>query len=321
MKILAATDGSKHAEAAVRFAAWLASSLRGARLEVVLVGDVGADLLGQAGGRAFRVRSPMLEEYRRWARRALDRAAREARRYGVAARCHYVETNFAPVATVVLRAAEARRAGLVVVGSTGRGAVGRALLGSVARRIIHVARLPVVVVPARIPVRRGERIRLLAATDGSRGSTLAVRTAASLARQARRARLDVITVSTLRRDLALGFSSAVVSFIPVGDLRKADRRAADRILQQASRAARARGVRARLRFLEPRTASSVADSLAAAARRDGVHLIAVGSHGRGALEEWALGSVTRRLVSVSRRPLLVVRAPAVRAERRRRRSA
>jgi nucleotide-binding universal stress UspA family protein len=321
MKILAATDGSKHAEAAVRFAAWLASSLPGARLEVVLVGDVGSDLLGQAGGRAFRVRSPMAEEYRRWARRALDRAAREARRYGVPVRCHYVEANFAPVAAVILRAAEKWRAGLVVVGSTGRGAMGRALLGSVARRIIHVARRPVVIVPARIRVRRGERIRLLAATDGSQGSTLAVRAAASLARQARRARLDVVTVSTLRRDLALGFSSAVVSFIPVGDLRKTDRRAAERMLQQASRAARARGVRVRLRFLEPRTMSPVADSLAAAAARDGAHLIAVGSHGRGALEEWALGSVTRRLVSVARRPLLVVRAPAARAGRRGRRPA
>jgi nucleotide-binding universal stress UspA family protein len=307
MKILAATDGSRHAEAAIRFAAWLARGLRGGRLEVVLVGDVGTVLIGQGGGAASRARSPMEEEYRGWARKALDRAAREALRQGVEARCRYVEASVAPVAGVITRAADALRADLIVLGSTGRGAMGRALLGSVTRRVIHLARRPVVVVPASVAVRRGERLRILVGTDGSRGSDAAIRSAASLARRARRASLEVVTVSTLRRDLALGFSSAVLSFIPYRELQSSERRAADRILQRAARAARSGGARAALHFLESRTERPIADLLALEARRRRAHLTAVGSHGRAAVEEWALGSVTRRLLSVARRPVLVVR--------------
>ncbi|MGH9367551.1 MAG: universal stress protein, partial [Thermoanaerobaculia bacterium] len=152
MKILAATDGSRPAESAVRFAAWLASAFPGGKLEVVLVGDVGTELVGQGGG-AARVRLVMEEEYRRWARRALEHAARQALRQGVAARCRYVEASLAPIARVISRAADQLRADLIVVGSAGRGAVGRAFFGSVARRLLGLARRPVVVVPAAVTAR------------------------------------------------------------------------------------------------------------------------------------------------------------------------
>ncbi len=307
MKILAATDGSRRAQAAVRFAAGLASAFRGGSLDIVLVGDVGTELIGQGGGSADRLRSRMEEEYRRWARRALDRAAREALRLKVKARCRYVEAKLAPVADVIARASEALRADLIVVGSAGRGTVGRALFGSVARRLIHIARRPVVVVPAAVRVRRGESLRILAATDGSRASTAAIRFAATAVRRARRASLEVLTVGTLRRDLAVGFSAAVLALVPYEDLRESERRAADTILRKAAQAARARGVRARVRFFEPRTTRRVADLIAARARRARAHLVVVGSEGRGAVEAWAVGSVALRLVSISRRPVLLVR--------------
>lgn len=309
MKILAATDGSRHAQDAVRFSAWLASCFPGCRLEVVLAGDVGTELVVQGGGSASRVRSRMDAEYRRWALRALDRAVREARKLGVKARCHYVEASLAPVAGVIARATKALHADLLVVGSTGRGAVGRAVFGSVARRLIHQAPRPLVVVPAPVKARRGEALRILAASDGSRGSAAAIRAAASLARRARRSRLEVLTVGTLRRDLAVAFSSAVLAFVPYGELREAEARAAERILSKAGKAARAGGARAKLRFLEPRTSQPVADLVAAEARREGAHLIAIGTVGRGAVERWVLGSVTARLLSVSRRPVLVIRPP------------
>ena len=307
MRILAATDGSRQAQSAVRFAAWLASAFRAGRLEIILVGDVGEELISQGGGKAARLRSPMVEDYRSWAQRALDRAAREALRLGVKTRCHYVEASLAPVADVLSRAADVKRADLLVVGSAGRGAAGRALFGSVARRLVHVARRPVVVVPAPVAARKGDALRILAATDGSRGSAAAIRLAASLVRRARRGRLEALTVGTLRRDLAMAFSSAVLAFVPYGELQETERRTAARILQQAARAARAGGARVKLRFLEPRSSRPIAELLALEARRTGVHLVVVGTEGRGTIARWALGSVTERLLSASRRPVLVVR--------------
>jgi nucleotide-binding universal stress UspA family protein len=307
MRILAATDGSRHAQAAVRFAAWLASSFRGGRLDIVLVGDVGPGLIAQGGGGASRVRSAVEEDYRRWAGTSLDRAAREALRLRVKARCHYVEASLAPVAGVVSRTADVLRADLIVVGSAGRGAVGRAVFGSVARRLAQTARRPVVVVPASVAARRGDPLRILAATDGSRGATLAIRAAASLASRARRGSLDVLTVGTLRRDLAIGFSSVVLSMLPYRELQESERHAADRILRRAGAAARSAGMRPKLRFLEPRAARPVAELIAAEARRSRAHLVAVGTEGHGAMEAWVIGSVTSRLLAVSRRPVLVIR--------------
>jgi nucleotide-binding universal stress UspA family protein len=310
MRVLVATDGSRQAGAAVRFAAWLVAGFPGARLEVMLVGDVGTELVGQGGGAAERVWSAMDEEYRRWALRSLDRAAREALRFSVKARCHYVEASLAPIAAVISRAADRLGADLIVVGSAGRGAVGRAVFGSVARRLTHTARRPVVVVPAPVPVRRGDPLRILAATDGSRGAMVAVRAAARLARRARRGRLEVVTVGTLRRDLALGFSAVVLSMVPYPELQASERREARAILRKAARATG--GTPARLRFLEPRSSRPPADLLAGEARRKGAHLIVVGTEGHGAVGGWMVGSLTARLLAKSRRPVMVVRPPGKR---------
>jgi nucleotide-binding universal stress UspA family protein len=306
MKILAATDGSRHAESAVRFAAWLASRFRGGRLEVVLAGDVGLDLL--EGDR--RAVSPAMQtEYRRWARGALESGVRLARQFGVKATCRYLEAKrLAPIARVLSDAADAARADLIVVGSAGRGTVGRAVFGSVTRGLLGVARRPVVVVPAPVSTPPGAALHLLAATDGSAGSAAAIRCAASLARRARRAHLEIVTVGTLRHDLALGYSSAVLGFLRLEELRASERAAARRILERAARESRRGGAEAAVRFLEPRSSLPVADALAREAGRRGAHLVAVGTTGRGRVERWALGSVTRRLITASRRPVLVVQA-------------
>ncbi len=304
MKILAATDGSARSLAAVRFAAWLGTSMR-ADVEVVLVGDVAS-----LEGLSEAARRTMKFEYRRWAMRALGRAEGELRRAGARGVCRYVAARrLEPIAEALAHAASAARADLVVVGTRGRGAVGRALLGSVARRLVHVCRRPLVVVPGPVVARRGDALRLLVATDGSAGAAGATRLAAKLARRARPSRVEVVTVSTLRRDLSVGFSSAILSFLPYEELRQSEQRAGERILRSADGSLRPLGVRARTILLEPRDAGPVADALAARARKTGAHLIAVGRAGRSALADWALGSVARRLLGISRRPVLLAAAP------------
>lgn len=309
MRILAATDGSRIAEAAVRFAAWLASRFPRGTLEIVLIGDAAAALV--TGARlSSRTRRTMEEEYRRWARRALALAARDASRFGARPETRYVEAQHVePIARTLDREARRRRADLLVVGSRGTGAVGRALLGSVARRLVHVSSRPVIVVPAPARAPRASALSILAATDGSRVSNGAVRFAADLARQAREGELEVVTVGTLRRDLTLGFSGAVLSLVPIRELRASERLATERILRAAVHAVRGSGIRPALHALEPRTRRPVADVLAGFARRRDAHLLVVGREGRSTLDELALGSVTRRLLSVSRRPVLVVGPP------------
>jgi len=68
-------------------------------------------------------------------------------------------------------------------------------------------------------------------------------------------------------------------------------------------------------MLESRSIRPVADRIAAEARRARAQLTAVGTEGHGAIEAWAMGSVTQRLLAVSRRPVLVVRPPSRRVRR------
>jgi nucleotide-binding universal stress UspA family protein len=54
----------------------------------------------------------------------------------------------------VNRVAAEIRADLVVIGTHGRSMLERALLGSVAERVIRTSRIPIVVVPAPAPASR-----------------------------------------------------------------------------------------------------------------------------------------------------------------------
>ncbi len=56
-----------------------------------------------------------------------------------------------PAAEIIRHAAH-WKADLIVVGSHGRGTMGRLLLGSVAQKVLHEAQCPVMVVPHRRPV-------------------------------------------------------------------------------------------------------------------------------------------------------------------------
>jgi nucleotide-binding universal stress UspA family protein len=63
-----------------------------------------------------------------------------------------IKTGVDGVADLIAEAAEEVEADLIVVGTHGRGAVAGALLGSVAKRLLHIAKSPVLVVtPSHVP--------------------------------------------------------------------------------------------------------------------------------------------------------------------------
>jgi nucleotide-binding universal stress UspA family protein len=88
----------------------------------------------------------ILKSYRKSSQKKLDALLRRARGAGVRARGLLVEGM---PADAIVRAARARRAGTIVVGTHGRTGVARVFLGSVAGRVVASARCPVLTVRGR----------------------------------------------------------------------------------------------------------------------------------------------------------------------------
>lgn len=136
MRLLLATDLSEASSSATDQAFDLASRL-GATLLVVSVIDPGSLLL--PGGR-FRARVDQVRERREQQAQALVERGREAG----------VEVSFlvwtGDPGDQIVSAAEAEHVDMVLVGSHGRGAVGRLFLGSVSEHVVRNAPCPVLVV-------------------------------------------------------------------------------------------------------------------------------------------------------------------------------
>ncbi len=160
-------------------------------------------------------------------------------------------------------------------------------------------------------------MKILVATDGSRGADAAVRFAARLAGSCRRGTVVILTVSTLRNDLRLSFPRSLRSLLPYSELARVERDGLHRILDEARRRAGAHAPRSEVRLLDPRTPRSTAQAILEEADRQKADLIVVGSEGRSALAGWALGGVAQALVSRSHRPVTVVHPPAGRKRRAR----
>jgi nucleotide-binding universal stress UspA family protein len=138
-KLLLATDLTDASIAATEEAFELAGRL-GAALLVVSIIDPGSLLL--PGGR-FRVRVDQVREQREQLAQALVERGRE----------DGIDVSFliwtGDPGDMIVSAAEAEQADMVLVGSHGRGAVGRLFIGSVSEHVVRHAPCPVLVVRPR----------------------------------------------------------------------------------------------------------------------------------------------------------------------------
>jgi len=158
-KVLAATDGSEHGmNAVVTGAAW--ADRAGASFEVATIIEV--LLLPPAyappGVDAADYEPAFVKEAR-------EKAEAQAREAGAADAKLHVRAGLAP--RLVNRIADESDAGLIVVGAQPQPVIARSLVGSTGRRILYLARKPVLVAaePRREPFHR-----ILAAVDLSAGS-------------------------------------------------------------------------------------------------------------------------------------------------------
>jgi nucleotide-binding universal stress UspA family protein len=199
----------------------------------------------------------------------------------------------------ILQTAASWQADLILVGSSGRGAISRAILGSVSDEVVRTAPCPVLVAKRRV----ASFERVLVATDGSVHAEEALRFVAGLP----------MPPSAELRVCAVSEGPAALSSAPIPGrdhrgrllllLTEMEKRTAIQVVT------RALGIVA---SLSCRIQSSLRQGDAGRELTDEVHrwvpdLLVLGARGRTAGREVALGSVTETLLREAKCPTLVVR--------------
>jgi nucleotide-binding universal stress UspA family protein len=141
MKILVATDGSKHALHAVKYAARLIRLLRSTSNPITLISA--HDDAGLRPAKSF-VGSDRVADY---LRELSEKELKPARRLLDAAGIkHDMVIRTGHIAQEIVDCANEGKYDLIVMGAKGRSAIADLLLGSVAQRVLATAKQPVILV-------------------------------------------------------------------------------------------------------------------------------------------------------------------------------
>ncbi len=282
-KILLATDGSKDAWLATNTAIGLAMVTR-SELHVVNVGVV-----APAPPKPLNVEPARAEQE---ARRLLEEEVTNIENVGgTVAESHL---RMGDAAQEIVDLAEELKAGLIAMGSRGRGRIKRALMGSVSDSVVRHAHCPVLVArwrPLIFPV------RILVATDGSEEATLAAKTAAELAQRGY-SELHLVSIAD-----ANSSSYYYVQQTGLGD--DLPQRAQDVLddcakkIEQSGGGVAGKHVRVSQRH--------PADGIVQVAEETGADLVVMGSRGLGGIKRALMGSVSDSVVRHAHCPVLVVR--------------
>lgn len=144
--------------------------------------------------------------------------------------------------------------------------------------------------------------RVIAAVDGSRTASRALRLAVDLAREQQAALCIAYAVD-------LGSLYLAEAPIDLKELEASARKSGEQVLEKALASARKAGVQAGSRLLEvSRAGDRVADVISRFARRWRADLIVIGTHGRRGIKHVFLGSVAESVLRIAPVPVLLVRA-------------
>ncbi|HZR84265.1 MAG TPA: universal stress protein [Candidatus Binatia bacterium] len=289
--ILAATDFSETGDAAVAWAAELATAHR-ARL---LLCHALAPAMPTAPAPEFvPLPARFYDDMREAAEGRLARAAAELRARGLA-----VDVALDPgvSAEAVVREAVRSGADLVVVGTRGLTGWKRVALGSTAARVVRHAPCPVLTVHPEDAGRHRPVRTVLVPTDFSADAALASEAAARLLGKERAARIVLLHAYHVPAEYAAPLPVPIV----LEDVEQVE--AAARIdMAEIAAAVRARGIAVDVKVVEGYPPQAIVDE----ARDAGADLIAMGTHGRSGLKRLFLGSTAERVLASAPCPVLTV---------------
>ena len=286
--IIVGYDPQTFDRAPVNFAV-AAARFTGAPLVIASVCAGSAVRDGSAAGR--------LEDLAADASGALDEVERELDAEGIAVEFRQIDNTSA--ARALHEAAEAQDAGLLVVGSTTRGAIGRVLPGSTAERLMHGAPCPIAIVPHEWEAGGGLNTIGVAYVDTDEGRE-ALRGAHALARRTG-AKLRVLTA--VKAGLSAYGATEATTPVQAGkgitDIEGELRTQAEKALRRQTDAL-GDGV-------PVETDAFVEDPADVLMRvSENLDLIVCGSRGYGPLRAVLLGGVSRRLAADARCPVIVL---------------
>ena len=199
-------------------------------------------------------------------------------------------------AGILTRLAEKEMFDAIVVGSPHRGAMGKVLIGNIARSLLNGAPCEVFVAPKGYADERHDAPRTIAvAYDGTPEAKAALRRAEDLARLSN-ATIKVMTVVSPRVVVAVP-GGAAGSYAPQSPLDP------DRVINDA-----VNSIDTKLGAEGQRLDGSPAERIAEACET-GVDLLVTGSRGYGPMMRVLLGSVSRKLIGEAPCPILVVPRP------------
>jgi nucleotide-binding universal stress UspA family protein len=297
-----ATDGSEEAELATRTATDLAQKT-GSELHVVHVfgiAPVGPPVYPEATDLQGEALEEEAEEQvsEKRAREVLDAEVGKVRSYGgTVVEAHLIEGRTAPE---IVALAEEIGAGLIVMGSRGRGGIRRALMGSVSDSVVRHAHCPVLVARAH-PI--GFPAKVLLATDGSEEAQLAATAAADLAKRTG-SELHLVYVGHMPPT----YYESPGAWALDRDLRgrmeeRVEEEARRRLDEQVQRVREAGGEVAGAHAKLGRPDAEIVRL----AEELGAGLIVLGSRGLGGIRSALMGSVSHSVVRHAHCPVLVVR--------------
>ena len=291
-KILLATDGSEDAQLAAT-TAWKLADVTNSELHVLHVGPttlIPYDPSFPEGTEQARAK--------REAEKLLDEQVKRLESAGGSVAQSHLRMGGATEEIVAL--GEEMEAGLIVVGSRGRGGLRRALMGSVSDAVVRYAHCPVLVV-------RGEDVgpivsskKVLLATDGSEEAELASEAAVELA-GATGSELHIITVGGTYHP------GAVVKVDPSlleATLRELERAARGLLDEQVKKIKESGGT---ISEAHVEMGGAPDQQIVALGEEIEAGLIVMGSRGLGGMRRTLLGSISDSVVRHAHCPVLVVR--------------
>ena len=285
--IVVGVDGSPASNAAVSWAAREAV-LRQTPLTLIHVVNPGPSPWAQ---------TPLLDEFAVWqkneGRRILADALKIARDNAIDSPGISIESELMRSETVPTLVDLSREAKLVVVGNEGRGALARAVLGSVTSSLIRRAHCPVAVIRDEEPqMPHLAQAPVLVGIDGSPASQLATAIAFD---EASRRGVNLVAVHA--------WSDREIIELPGLDWSAVEAEEA-RILAEglAGWQERYPDVTVHRLLVCDRPARVLAEN------SDAAQLVVLGSHGRGGFAGMLLGSVSNAVVQSVRTPVIVARS-------------